>query len=222
MHLEEMGLEYHLPKQMWIDDTPLVTLWTHSQCAQVYRSTIFTWMLCCFLLGSWEIPHHDHSFIFRLTEGLWVREVFSLCNHFAVKWKKRRCALFIRPVCPCPTFCVSSGAVLQPDPECCESLFIKSIPAPWPRSSHADCCLLRPLFTFFIHMYTHMCTHADLLWDAQAKDIIAWLWIEFDVATEGLCCCRTSGFDLDAADKDSMTWQWAPLSLFRLFRLSLR
>lgn len=36
------------------------------------------------------------------------------------------------------------------------------------------------------------------------------------MTTEGLCCCRISGFDLDAADEESMTWQWAPLSLFSL------
>ena len=47
----------------------------------------------------------------------------------AVRGRRCRCARSVRPVRSCPTFCVSSGALRQPDPECCESLFIKSIPA---------------------------------------------------------------------------------------------
>lgn len=58
---------------------------------------------------------------------------------------------------------------LQPDPECCEVLFIKSIPPPWPRGSHANCCLLRPFSTFLFFFFvsrtctpTRACSHTQL------------------------------------------------------------
>lgn len=68
------------------------------------------------------------SHIIRSAGGLEVREASTL--FCAVRGRRCRCAWLVRPVRSCPTFCVSSGALRQPDPKCCESLFIKSIPAP--------------------------------------------------------------------------------------------
>lgn len=141
-----------------------------------------------FLLSSWEIPHQDCSFIFRnahyskgtrslgQTCSVWV----FLSNSFAVKMKWCRCALSHRPVCFYPTLCVSGGALLQPDPKCCESLFIKSIPVPWPCSSHANCCLPRPLSLLF--SFTCTPTHARTQTCTQTRKAIDIACCESDLA----------------------------------------
>lgn len=93
-------------------------------------------------------------------------------------------------------------AFLQPDPECCESLFIKSIPPLWPCGSHANCCLLRPFSTFsFTCTPTCACTHT---YTRIHKAInIAGLWIRFGVAAKGLWGCRA-------------TWIWFRFSWWKL------
>lgn len=133
----------------------------------------------------------------------------------SVRMKRRRRVSSSRLV----SFLSPVGAPpLQPDPECCEALFIKSIPPPWPRGSHANCCLLRPFstFLFFFFCFTHVYAHTCML--AHTAINKAGLWIMLDVTAEGLCCrrrrccCRDSGSDLDSADEEAMFQRWAPLS----------
>lgn len=154
---------------MWTDDTSLVTVWICSQCALSLSQHILHGRSVAFY-SAVEKYHIKTAHSSPSPQKACRSEKCSACATILLsKWNDADVLCYVCPVCPCPTFCVSSGAVLQPDPECCESLFIKSIPVPWPRSSHADCCLLRPLFAFFIHMDTHTCTHAELHWDNKLK-----------------------------------------------------
>ena len=73
-----------------------------------------------------------------------------------------------RPLVSSP-FCLQWGSAAAARPECCEALFIKSIPPPWPRGSHANCCLLRPFSTFLFFFFvsctctpTRACSHTQL------------------------------------------------------------
>lgn len=108
---------------------------------------------CCFSPSSWEVPHERCSDLLALIQT-GCRSDRSAARHSGVSvgMKRRRRVSSSRLV----SFLSPVGAPpLQPDPECCEALFIKSIPPPWPRGSHANCCLLRPFSTFLFFFLFH-------------------------------------------------------------------
>lgn len=151
------GLEYHLPKQMWKDERSevgLATVWKPSQCAVFITvcthvcTAAFTQQLRNTTSTSKPVSHlQDHTSF----KGLKVcrSEKCAVCvSEKLVKGLQFCCQTEMTQMCfvcsSCPflsrILCLQ-WALLQPDPECCESLFIKSIPPhpPWPCSSHADC-----------------------------------------------------------------------------------
>lgn len=160
---EKMGLEYHLPEQMWTDDAALATVWNRSQWAQVYRGVLACMPLAAFYSA---VEKYHIKATHSSSESHEVRrsEKCSVCVFSFFGARERFCCqnemmqtCFARSFVP--SVSVPHSVSVQADPECCESLFIKSIPAPWPRSSHANCCLLRP-FSTFLFFFSFTCTPA--------------------------------------------------------------
>lgn len=151
-------LEYHLPKQMWkrweawgsigdgLETFPLCS--SLSLCVRMHALLLFTQQLRNTASRLVSRLHNRMSFKGSVGQRS-VQCVLAFGEarkRFRVSLSKWNDADALGLLVP--SVSVPQWALPQPDPECCESLFIKSIPPLWPHSSHANCCLLRPFSSF--------------------------------------------------------------------------